>query len=188
MGPGQFWRSCSQTGLFHSLRCFPPQMSLTRTSRRPCSARMRSRNELGRLLDGFRPGVFGLLVTRRPSGHIDRCACRTQLDRDAPTRAARPASDQGDLACKRHRPLRRMRPAHRRATPAPGPGRTLRTGPSTARSNAAWAWTVRLSLRPTTGWESFRADRGLDRPRFREATSLGDRRAVGPPLDEARFS
>ena len=72
------------------------------------------RNELGRLLDGFRPGIFGLLVTRRPTGHIDRCACRTQLDRDAPTRAARRACDQGDLACKRHRPLRRMRPAHRR--------------------------------------------------------------------------
>ena len=34
-------RSCSQTGLFHSASCSPPQMSLTRTSSRPCSASIR---------------------------------------------------------------------------------------------------------------------------------------------------
>ena len=37
-----FSRLCSQTGLFHSNSFSPPQMSLTRMSSRPCSARMRS--------------------------------------------------------------------------------------------------------------------------------------------------
>jgi hypothetical protein len=63
------------------------------------------RDELGRFLYGFRPGVFGLLVACCPSGHIDGCACRTQFDRDASTCPARRARDQGDLSLKRHRSL-----------------------------------------------------------------------------------
>ena len=79
------------------------------------------RDQLGRLLDGFRPGVFGLLVARRPSGHIDRCARGAQFDRDASTRTARSAGDQGDFSFKRHRTLPKVfAPSgchHRKVTP-----------------------------------------------------------------------
>ena len=61
------------------------------------------RDKLGRLLDGFGPLVFGLLVARRAARHVDRCAGGAQFDRDAAAGAARCAGDQRDFSLKRHR-------------------------------------------------------------------------------------
>src|SRR5262249_50468618 len=59
------------------------------------------RDQFGRFLDGFGAGVFGLMIARRSTGHVDRCTGGAQLHGDAPTRAARCASDQGDFTFKR---------------------------------------------------------------------------------------
>jgi hypothetical protein len=62
------------------------------------------RNELGRFLDGFGPGIFGLLLACRPSGHVDRRAgspSSTAMPRPAPRVA--PAT-RATFSFKRHRP------------------------------------------------------------------------------------
>ena len=61
------------------------------------------RDQLGRLLDGLRPGIFGLLLACRAAGDIDGGAGGAELDRDAAAGAARCAGDQRDLSFKRHR-------------------------------------------------------------------------------------
>ena len=63
------------------------------------------RDQLRRLLDRFRPRIFGLLLARRPSGDVDRRAGGAQFHRDAAAGAARRAGDQGDLSLQRHRAL-----------------------------------------------------------------------------------
>ena len=67
-------------------------------------------DELRRFLDGFRPRILGLLLTRRPTRHIDGCTCGSQFDRDAATRAARCACDQGDFSFEAHRALPKRAP------------------------------------------------------------------------------
>ena len=59
-------------------------------------------DDLGRLLDGFRPLVFRLLPVRGAAGDIDRGARGPQFRRDAAARAACCARDQSDFSLKFH--------------------------------------------------------------------------------------
>ena len=99
-------------------------MSLTSTSRRPCSASMRATSaatcagsrwstataipsppaavdELGGLLDRLGPVDLGAPLARAAAGGVDRRARLAERDGDAAPGAARRARDQRDLALQR---------------------------------------------------------------------------------------
>ena len=132
-------RSCSHSGASHSKSFSPPQMSLTSTSRRPCSASMRATSastcvglevvgrdgdpraagrvdELGGLLDRLGPVVLRALLARAAAGAVDGRARLAERDGDPAPGAA------GRARHERHLPGQRTRHRAEDTTSSGGSG------------------------------------------------------------------
>ena len=150
-----FSRSCSHSGVSHSNSRSPPQMSLTRTSRRPCSASIRS-HERGDLL-GARGGRPARRSRCRPRRSPARRSPRSSPAGRTPS-AARASCARCSRRSRRPRRARRRSRARRRASrrrrappspPDPWRRRYRRRGQSVRTSSAREPKPVKRSSEPT---------------------------------------
>ena len=166
-------RSCSHTGVFHSASFSPPQMSLTSTSSRPCSASMRcdERLDLRRLEVVDRDRDARRRRRRRrarrsprssPAGRTPSAARASCGRCSRPSRPPRPARPR----CRARR--RASRP--RRAPPCPSSGPNSCAHPSRGAGTARGRRTAHAPARrehERAAGELHRAERLAERRRTR---------------------